>query len=286
MSHNGRVASKQAWDSPFMTKLTQQEISSYKEKGYLVPSYRLPESTLFELRAAFDRLLLNNPDLASDVMLQPHMEVSGAQGVVGSKEWLKFANIKEILDIVSQLIGNDLILWGMTVFGKPAHVGKATPWHQDGDVYPVHPLETITVWIALDDASRQNGCMQYIPGSHKSRKIYSRHIDHRDNLTVNIACDSEYFDEQTSEDLEVQAGQISLHDIYIIHRSTANTSGRRRAALVMRIMPATSYFDHIGPYGEEVGGGHVHEYNRRPLYLLRGTDKTGRNNFQIGHSDK
>ena len=126
--------------------------------------------------------------------------------------------------------------------------------------------------------------MQFIPGSHKQRKIFSRHIEDDQNLTVNLACDSEYFDASTAENLAIRAGQISLHDIYMIHRSTANTTGQRRAAVVMRIMPATSYFDHYGPYGEQPGGGHVHEYTRRPLYLLRGQDRTGRNNFEIGHS--
>ena len=267
-----------------MKILDAEHIRSYRERGYLVPPYRLPESVLVEMRNAFDRLLARNPDLPSDVMLQPHMEIPAAQGVKGSKEWVKFAKIPEILDIVGQLIGEDLILWGMTVFGKPAKLGKATPWHQDGDVYPVHPLETLTVWIALVDATPQNGCMQFIPGSHKQRKVFSRHVEENENLTVNIACDPEHFNESTAENLELEAGQISLHDIYMIHRSTANTSGKRRAAVVMRIMPATSYFDHRGPYGEEVGGGHVHEYTRRPLYLLRGQDRTGRNNFEIGHS--
>jgi ectoine hydroxylase-related dioxygenase (phytanoyl-CoA dioxygenase family) len=267
-----------------MKILGAEQIQCYRERGYLVPPYRLPEPVLVEMRNAFDRLLARNPDLRSDVMLQPHMEIPGAQGVKGSKEWVKFAKIPEILDIVGQLIGEDLILWGMTVFGKPAKIGKATPWHQDGDIYPVHPLETVTVWIAIDDATPQNGCMQYIPGSHRQRKLFSRHVEENENLTVNIACDAEHFDESTAENLELEAGQISLHDIYMIHRSTANTSGRRRAAVVMRIMPGTCYFDHRGPYGEEVGGGHVHEYTRRPLYLLRGQDRTGRNNFEIGHS--
>lgn len=264
--------------------LDAEQIQRYRERGYLVPPYRLPESVLIEMRSAFAQLLARNPDLPSDVMLQPHMEIPGAQSVKGSKEWLKFAKIPEILDIVQQLIGEDLILWGMTVFGKPATIGKATPWHQDGDVYPVHPLETITIWIALDDATPHNGCMQFIPGSHRQRKIFSRHVEEDENLTVNIACDEEHYDESTAEDLILEAGQISFHDIYMIHKSTANNSGTRRAALVMRIMPGTCYFDHHGPYGEEIGGGHVHEYTRRPLYLLRGQDRTGRNNFEIGHS--
>ncbi len=263
--------------------LDAAQIQHYKERGFLVPPYQLSASMLAEMRAAFDQLLARNPDLRSDVLLQPHMEIPAAQGVRGSKEWVKFARNTEILDIVEQLMGGDLILWGMTVFGKPAKLGKATPWHQDGDVYPVHPLETLTVWIALDDATPENGCMQFIPGSHKHRRIFSRHVEDDQNLTVNLACDSEYFDPSTAVNLEIKAGQISLHDIYMVHRSTANTSAQRRAAVVMRIMPATSYFDHYGPFGEEPGGGHVHEYTRRPLYLLRGQDRTGRNNFKIGH---
>lgn len=263
--------------------LSPEQIQCYKERGYLVSPYQLPVPLLEEMRSAFGQLLANNPDLSSDVLLQPHMEIPAAQGVKGSKEWVNFARTPEILEPVAQLIGDDLILWGMTIFGKPARIGKATPWHQDGDVYPVHPLETLSVWIALDDTTPHNGCMQFIPGSHKEQKIYSRHIEDDQNLTVNIACDSEFFDETTAENLVLEAGQYSFHDIYMIHRSTANTSGQRRAAVVMRIMPATSYFDHFGPYGEEVGGGHEHEYTRRPLFLLRGEDKTGRNNFEIGH---
>src|SRR4029450_8972081 len=112
-----------------MKILGAEQIQCYRERGYLGPPYRLPEPVLVEMRNAFDRLLARNPDLRSDVMLQPHMEIPGAQGVKGAKAWVKFAKIPEILDIVGQLIGEDLILWGMTVFGKPAKIGKATPWH-------------------------------------------------------------------------------------------------------------------------------------------------------------
>lgn len=268
-----------------MNTLDAVHIQRYKERGYLISPFRLPKPVLDEMRNAFDRLLAMNPGLPSDILLQPHMENPGAQGVKGFKEWVNFAKTPEILDVAAQLIGEDLILWGMTVFGKPARVGKATPWHQDGDIYPVHPLETITVWIALDDATSHNGCMQFIPGSHRHRKLFSRHVDDDERLSVCIACDTEHYDERTAENLEIQAGQISFHDIYMVHRSTSNTSGQRRAAVVMRIMPGTSYFDHVGPYGEEIGGGHEHEYMRRPLYLLRGQDQTGRNNFEIGHSE-
>ena len=79
------------------------------------------------MRAAYDELLAANLDIASDIMLGPHMERPGAQGVKGSTAWLGFATRSEILDMVEQLIGEDIILWGTTIFGKPAKGGLETP---------------------------------------------------------------------------------------------------------------------------------------------------------------
>ena len=196
------------------------------------------------MREAYDELLSANPGFSSDFMLGPHLETTGAQGVRGSRRWLSFVTRPELLDMVEQLIGEDIILWGTTIFGKPAHGGKATPWHQDGAYYPIRPLETLSIWIALDDAVPDNGCMRFIPGSHKDRKIFSHHWEEDQDLTINRVCDSEHFDEASARDLVLAAGQISFHDVYIIHGSRANPSGRRRAALVGRFMPGHCHYDH------------------------------------------
>ena len=196
------------------------------------------------MREAYDELLSANPGFSSDFMLGPHLETTGAQGVRGSRRWLSFVTRPELLDMVEQLIGEDIILWGTTIFGKPAHGGKATPWHQDGAYYPIRPLETLSIWIALDDAVPDNGCMRFIPGSHKDRKIFSHHWEEDQELTINRVCDSEHFDEASARDLVLAAGQISFHDVYIIHSSRANPSGRRRAALVGRFMPGHCHYDH------------------------------------------
>lgn len=266
------------------TQLDAEEIKRYKEYGYLVPQYRLPQDRLKHMHDAYARLLAANPNISSDFMLGPHLEQPGAQGVQGSREWLEFATQPEVLHIAAQLVGEDLILWGTTIFGKPAKVGKATPWHQDGEYYPIRPLKTITVWIALDDATRENGCMQFIPGSHKARKTFSHHWEEDDTLTINQVCDAEHFDESTAHDLILEAGQMSFHDVYMIHGSRANTTGARRAAFVVRIMPGNCYYDHA--LGQEMAQPHqAHDYGRRPLFLVRGRDRTGRNNFSIGHID-
>jgi len=263
--------------------LSEAEIDVYHEDGLVIPDYRVSDDMLARMRGAYDRLLADNPDITSDIMLGPHLERSGAQGVQGSREWLEFATEPDILGMVSQVAGEDLVLWGTTIFGKPAGCGKATPWHQDGDYYPIEPLETCTVWMALDDATPENGCMRYLPGSHKERRLFPHHWEEDDGLSINQVIDEEFVDESQARDIVLKAGQISIHDVYLAHASRPNRSDNRRAGFVLRIMPATSYYNH--GRGQEIGTQHAHQdYGNRALYLIRGEDRSGgRNDFTTGH---
>jgi hypothetical protein len=263
-------------------KLSQQELNTYQEKGWLVPNYTLPASLVDEMRREYDVLLEKNSHLESNIMLAPHQTNGGSQGVVGSKKWLEFATHPDLMEIAGQLIGDDIILWGTTIFGKPAHSGKETPWHQDGDYYPIRPLETLTLWIPLDDVTPDNGAMRFIPGSHKAHNLFSHSRQNGDDMTINLTCDEQHFDKSSAEDLILKMGQISFHDVYMIHGSGANRTDKRRAAFVVRMMPASSYYDHA--LGENMGTQHAtHGYGIRPLYLVRGKDVCGKNNFSIGH---
>ena len=266
--------------------LTPEEVARYHEDGLVIPSgYRVPEKTLAQIRAAYDRLLAankDNPDFSPDFILGPHLDTQGTYGVAGDREWLEFAMIPEVLDMVEQVVGPDLVLWGVTIFGKPAKVGKATPWHQDGDYYPIEPLETCTVWISLDGSTPEQGCMRFIPGSHKPHKLFSHHWEHRDDYTLAQVIDEDQVDLANSRDIILEPGQISIHDVYLVHGSGPNHSERRRMGLVLRIMPATSFYNHdSGKHKEDAGS--PHGYSNRALFLLRGEDKTGRNDFRRGH---
>ncbi|MGI9406651.1 MAG: phytanoyl-CoA dioxygenase family protein, partial [Hyphomicrobiaceae bacterium] len=218
--------------------LIADEIAAYREDGLVIPAnYRVPEETLDRIRAAYDKLLeenKDNPEFSADFILGPHLTTPGTYGVMGDPVWLEFAQIPEILDMLEQLVGPDLILWGVTIFGKPARVGKATPWHQDGDYYPIEPLETITVWISLDGSTPEQGCMQYIPGSHKEHRLFPHHFEHRDDLTLGQVIDDDQVDLGQERDIVLEPGQISIHDVYLVHGSRANHSDRRRMGLVLR----------------------------------------------------
>lgn len=74
---------------------------------------------------------------------------------------------------------------------------------------------------------------------------------------------------------------MSLHDVYLIHGSNPNRSPRRRAGLAIRYMPATSLFDRSRT--ADASAGYVVDFSNRPIWLVRGKDRTGRNDFAAGH---
>ncbi|MBT7504998.1 MAG: phytanoyl-CoA dioxygenase family protein [Rhodospirillales bacterium] len=263
--------------------LSNQQIKAYHRDGFIMPDYQMPDDLLNQMREAYGRIVAENsdtPGVSPNFMLGPHLQKTGAQGVKGDPFWMDLARNDDILDMVSQVAGEDLILWGTTLFGKPPLVGKATPWHQDADYYPIEPMATITVWIAIDDATAENGCMRYQPGSHQDRRGYPHHWNERDDLTLFQEIDDEWVDEDKAVDVIRKAGQISIHDVFIVHGSGANTTPDRRAGFVLRIMPGTSFFNHSKGADSD---NPTHDYSKRALFQLRGGDKTGRNDFAVGH---
>jgi len=263
------------------TQLSEEELARFREKGWIVPQWELPLELIEEMRREYAELLERNPHIESDIIMAPHQTNGGSMGVIGSEKWLEFATHPALVATAQQLIGNDIILWGTTLFGKPPLNGKQTPWHQDGEYYPIKPLEVLTIWIPLDDVTPENGPMKFIPGSHKQHKLFSHSRVEGDDMTINLVCDAEHFDEATAEPLLLRTGQVSFHDVYMIHGSNANHTDKRRAAFIVRLMPATSFYDH--KLGAEMGKQHEAQgYGIRPLHLISGQDRAG-NNFTIGH---
>ena len=158
--------------------LTTEQVAHYHEHGYVFPNYQLPESILDDIRTAHTRLLERHPE-------RPEFRDNCSALLSYDMTFLNFARNREILDMVEQLIGPDIALWNMSFFAKPAQNGKKTPWHQDGQYWPIRPLSTCTVWIAIDDATVENGCMQFIPGSHRDKRLMKHYQNDDKALTLN-----------------------------------------------------------------------------------------------------
>jgi ectoine hydroxylase-related dioxygenase (phytanoyl-CoA dioxygenase family) len=265
-----------------MARLTPPEIARYQREGWLIPRFRLPDARVAEMRDALDALIRDNPGVRPEKLVSAHVEGDNGEGVRGSATFLELARDPRIVELVSGVIGDDVILWGCHVFCKPALEGYETPWHQDGHYWPIRPLANCTVWVALEPSTAGNGCLRVIPGSHRERVLHEHLHEDRSDLTLNQRLAAGSFDEADAVDLELEPGQMSLHDVYMIHGARANTSGRRRTGVALRYMPSTSVFERdLRPaFGKS---GVAVDFARRPLWLLRGVDRSGRNDFAVGH---
>ena len=212
--------------------LSKEQIEQYHEDGYVIPDFRLPEQTLQDMRDAHTRMVERHPEFRDYCSHVLAFDVG----------FLEYARTPEIVEMVAQVIGEDIALWNMSFFAKPAGDGRKVPWHQDGEYWAVRPLATCTVWLAIDDATIENGCLKFMPGSHKARKLAAHTSNPDPNLALNQEIDAGSYDEDKAFHLELEAGQMSLHDVYLVHGSEANVSDRPRRGITMRYMPTTSVF--------------------------------------------
>jgi ectoine hydroxylase-related dioxygenase (phytanoyl-CoA dioxygenase family) len=263
-------------------RLSRDEIERFRNAGIVIPRYRLPSARIDGLRATLDRLIAANPTVRPERLVSVHIEGRNSEGVRGSRDFLALAREPAILDLVEQLIGPDIILWGCQIFCKPGGDGMEVPWHQDGHYWPIRPLATCTVWVALDRSTVENGCLRVIPGSHRGQRLYDHLREDRDDVVLNQAVKPGEFDPSTALDVELEPGQMSMHDVYLIHGSNPNRSPKRRAGVAIRYMPATSLFDR-GLMARSAASGYTVDFTSRPIWLLRGVDRTGRNDFRVGH---
>ena len=265
-----------------MPGLDADEKAKYRADGYVVPRYRVPAARIDALRGVLDQLIRDNPTVRPERLVSIHIEGKNAEGIRGSKAFLELAQDPAILDLVADVIGPDIILWGCQIFCKPGGDGMEVPWHQDGQYWPIRPIATCTVWVALDPSTVENGCLRVIPGSHRGKVLHPHLTEDRKDLVLTQRTVDGTFDEAAAANIELEPGQMSLHDVYMIHGSAPNRSPKRRAGVAIRYMPATSHFDR-GLMETNDKSGYVVDFARRPLWLLRGQDRTGKNDFSIGH---
>jgi len=242
--------------------LTSEEIKRYKEEGYLIPNFQMPEKDLLEIEELHNSLVKKFPKFRNycpAVLLH-------------DESFLKYCFNEKILNIIEQLIGKNFALWNSSFFAKPALNGHATPWHQDGQYWPIRPLATCSVWLAIDDATSENGCLKFIKGSHKDKKLKKHKINKSEKLTLNQELLKSECLEKNSVDLILQRGQISLHDVYMIHGSEENKSQNSRRAMTMRFMPTTSIFDHRFVFN-------TRDFSITKIYQARGKDVSMKNNI-------
>lgn len=131
--------------------------------------------------------------------------------------------------LVEYLMGQPMESKGIMMFANPPRIGKKTPPHQDGYYYMIEPNEAAMTWLALDEVDESNGCVCYVPGSHR-RGLRDHKVSNVLGFSLSVA---DYGPEDAA--LEVSAcvhpGDLIVHHSLTIHSAQANNSNRRRWAI-------------------------------------------------------
>ena len=119
---------------------------------------------------------------------------------------------------------------------KPPNIGSAKPPHQDSAYWTdIDPPNQVVCWMALDDATEENACMRFIPGSHKKGLIEHKHLE-------DFRIDNENYDYDLEKAIPLKAGSCTFHHSLVIHRTDPNKSPNRRIGLTIGYMSAKSKF--------------------------------------------
>lgn len=221
--------------------LTAEQIAFFHEHGYVsVPSV-MPEAEVETVRKIYDRLF--NEDRSKT---EGDFYDIGGEKLAGKKEAIpqilqpaKYAPalletqlVANLKAMMKQLHGDDTKMVGDHAINKPPHNQAPTPWHQDEAYWsPAKEYRSLSAWVALQPANMINGCMCFVPGSHKLDIIPHRPIG--DNpLTPGLEVEPGAFDFSKAVACELPPGGATFHDGRTLHYTPPNNSEDFRRAYI------------------------------------------------------
>ena len=191
-----------------MARLSQQALEQYRQQGFLRGGKILSDRELARLREEIDRLIAELPaGIRPENMPSVHYR---------HRYFLDLFLSQPLVDIAEQILGPDVALFTSYVISKRPGDGLAVEWHQDAAFFPIDPMETFTVWLAVDDSDRENGCMRVIPGSHRNKALLNHRVDMDHQTTLPLSFPE--VDQSEAVDVELEAGEFSAHDVYLVAR--------------------------------------------------------------------
>lgn len=211
-------------------RLSLEQVDAFNRDGYVKGLRLFSPAEMAEHRAYFDHLL-------------EQVLAAGGSSYSISTAHLKHGKVYDLLrhplivEHVSDLLGENVVGWGSHYFCKMPRDGKVVHWHQDASYWPLTPSKAVTVWLAIDDADVENACMRYIPGSHHLGHLTYRMTEEGGDAVLNQQVENaEEFGSPV--DVELKAGEFSMHSDLLLHGSNANLSSRRRCGLTLRYCAA------------------------------------------------
>ncbi len=225
-------------------RLTDEQVTFFREEGYLANVRLLTDEQVNTLNE--ELATITDPEHPGNALFYEfHSNESADPNAVlfhSLGHWRITPGFHDVLwnpafvMAASQLLGNSSVrFWHDQLFCKPARHGGVVAWHQDYSYWTrTEPMQHLTCWTGLDDASTENGCVHYIPRSHRWGLL------NKPELAGDMEGVLDYLtDEQKAEfnpvPIEMKRGHATFHHPLTVHGSYENKSERSRRAFVLNV---------------------------------------------------
>ena len=224
-------------------RLSEGQIEFFKENGYLAGIRVLNDDQVEVLRDELNAL--TNPAHPSR---QLFYEYNSNESIDPSKilfhalgAWRITSGFHDLLwnpaflMPASQLLGGAVRFWHDQIFYKPAHHGGVVAWHQDFSYWTrTKPMAHLSCWIGLDDSTRENGCVHYVPGSHHWPLLPITGLSD-DMDAIQTVLTEEQRKQFKPIAIELRKGEASFHHPLMVHGSYENSTDLPRRAAVINV---------------------------------------------------
>ncbi|HEY8455022.1 MAG TPA: phytanoyl-CoA dioxygenase family protein [Actinopolymorphaceae bacterium] len=220
--------------------LSPDQVAAFHRDGFLVIRQLTSPGEIEQLREIYDRLFSERRDFAAG----DRLELAGIDSdghetlpqILNPERYApELAQMKARergFAIARQLLGPDTVRMGDHAIRKPPRHGAATPWHQDEAYWdPALEYDAVSIWMPLQEATPENGCMQFVPGSHRNDVLPHRHISDDPNVEA-----LEYDGDVSSMPVTVcplAPGDATVHGSRTLHYAGPNESDIPRRAYIM-----------------------------------------------------
>jgi hypothetical protein len=204
--------------------LNAEEKRFFEENGYLGPYTLCSPEEMAVIRAQIEREVLAKPPVAfkAAACQSRHLDCRVVYDLCSHPA---------VVERMAGLFGPDLVLWRSNFFTKEPG-SKEIPWHQDWNYWPIEPVINISAWLAIDPATKENSCVQLLPGTHKQE---IKHVKSAGEMAFGEMADVSGIDTSKAVDMELQPGQFFLFNERTLHHSEPNRSNKRRIGLAIRV---------------------------------------------------
>jgi ectoine hydroxylase-related dioxygenase (phytanoyl-CoA dioxygenase family) len=224
-------------------RLSDEQIRSFDKNGYLPGVRVVNDDQIAVLRHELSTLM--DPAQSRDLFYEYHSNESSDPNRVlfqALGAWRVSPAFHDILwnpaflVPASQLLGGPVRFWHDQLFVKPPHHGSVVAWHQDYSYWTrTKPLRHLTCWIGLDDSTPANGCVQYVPGSHKWPDLPQPELT-GDLDAIKAVLPDSIRDQFNPICVELKQGESSFHHARTMHGSGRNDTAMPRRATVINVV--------------------------------------------------